>query len=130
MADQVKEQMVNNYFGNVLTSFENGVQLDLRVKLAVDIIKADAACFLPSSDGRSNIGLALDMATELLAEADKRGLIKELPDTGEINQPLRRHIDRSVRAQVHQQLAAGRIGQEEAPRVMPVGANGNVVATQ
>jgi hypothetical protein len=35
-----------------------------------------------------------------------------------------------VRAQVHQQLAAGRIGQEEAPRVMPVGANGSVVATR
>jgi hypothetical protein len=121
MADQVKEQMVNNYFGNVLTSFENGVQLDLRVRLAVDLMK---------DGGFTDPIAALDAATSLIAEADKRGLIKELPETGEINQPLRRHIDRSVRAQVHQQLAAGRIGQEEAPRVMPVGANGNVVATQ
>jgi hypothetical protein len=101
--------VVQNYFGNVLTSFENGVQLDLRVKLAVDLMKGGAF---------TDPIAALDAATFLIAEADCRGLIKELPETGEISQPLRKHIDRSVRAQVHQQLAGQRIGQEEAPRVL------------
>jgi hypothetical protein len=112
--------MTDLYFGNVLSSFENGLQLDLRVKLAVDFLKAHPA----SGSAHEGASYALDLADALLAESVKRGLVKSLPDTGEISTPLRHHIERSVRAQVFQQVVAQRVGPEEAPSIGLVNGRG------
>lgn len=100
------------YFGNVLSSFENGVQLDLRVKLAVDFLKGN---LFDANTPKEAAGNALDLADSLLEEAGARGLLCELPEHGDITQALRRHIERSVRAQVYQQVVASRVARDEAP---------------
>ena len=110
--------MTEPYWGNVLQSFENGVQLDLRVKLAVDFLKAPN--MVTGSSAPVAAGFALDLATELLAEAERRGLMKALPEGDELNGAVRAHIRRNVRAQVYQQLQAQRIGPEEQPAVQPI----------
>jgi hypothetical protein len=92
-------------WGDVLQAFQNGVQLDLRVRLAVDFLKAWPAA-TPEA--------ALDAATRLLDLAAERGLMKPLPEDNELSTPLRRHMERNVRAQVHSQLAGQKIQAEEA----------------
>lgn len=128
------------YWGNVLNSFENGVQLDLRVKLAVDFLKAgilsrpeqlralspapppDDTGFMeyqhPQNPAAFIAGFALDLATELLAQADARGLVKEIPEDDGLSAALRRQIRRSARAQVYGQVAQQEVVREEAPQVM------------
>jgi hypothetical protein len=121
VVSDLEGEMTETYFGNVLSSFENGLQLDLRVKLAVDFLKAPglftSACEGTIPDAKVVAAAALDLSDALLAEAAARGLVKSLPDTGEIPTTLRHHIERSVRAQVFQQVVAQRIGPEEAPAV-------------
>jgi hypothetical protein len=111
------------YLGNVLTNFENGAQLDLRVKLAVDFLKSPwAAEMAVATDSQTELAVAaLDLACALVEEAQARGLLHALPEDGSVNSPLRKHIERSVRAQVFQQIAGARIAQEEAPAVVPAG---------
>jgi len=112
------------YLGSVLSNFENGGQLDLRLRLAVDFIKAAPGLFTEHGIGPAR---ALDMASELLAEAERRGLLLPLPDDNGLNAPLRKHLERNVRAQIYQQAAAQRIAQEESPKVIPPGAMGTVI---
>jgi len=105
----------NLYLGNVIDSFTNGVQLDLRVRLAVDFIR----------NGKfTDADEALDCASRLLELAQQRGLLKPMPDTGELPVPFKRHVERAVRAQVLQQTLGQEILQENAPAVMPARGNG------
>jgi hypothetical protein len=103
-------EVTETYFGDVLQSFANGLQLDLRVKLAIEFMKAHPCSGAPAEGA----AYALDLATALIAEAGKRGLLKDLPEDTELNAPTRRHIDRQIRAQVYQQQAAQRISSEPA----------------
>ena len=138
-ADQVTKEIEvieDRYWGNVLNSFENGVQLDLRVKLAVDFLKsqyfqsaglhrgeqkpAEVPGLIERIPGPEvttaarDARVALDLAEAVLEEAAKRGLVKELPDNGEIPAPMKHHIARSVAASAFQaeesQRAAARLG--------------------
>lgn len=108
---------MEKYWGNVLTSFENGVQLDLRFRLAVDLLRA-----------RSDLSpvQALDATTELIAVGIERGLVRPLPEDDGLSAPLRAHLRRGVRAQVHSQMASQTIAAEEQPKVVhpPGGVNG------
>lgn len=109
------------YLGDVLQSFQNGVQMDLRVKLAIEFLKGGN--FL---DART----ALGAATDLVSEAERLGLMQPLPEDDELSSAARRHIRRSVRSQVYGQIAAQKIGPEEQPKmVVPVG-NGLAPAVQ
>jgi hypothetical protein len=106
MEESMEEQVV--YFGNVLSAFENGVQLDLRVKLAVDFLKSPSFQVKPMWEHEAAKS-ALDLADKLLAEALDRGWVRALPDTGEISALLKRHIERSVAAAAHQAQASQRV---------------------
>lgn len=122
----------NLYLGNVLSSFETGVQLDLRVKLAIEFLKAgnaDGAVAYAAKDDQLQLvqltvaekaTYCLDLATALIGEATTRGLLKELPDDDELTQSLRRHLTRNVRAQVYSQSIAQRMAAEESPMVRTV----------
>ena len=114
--------MTDIYFGDVLGSFANGVQLDLRVKLAVDFLKASGDAIFDGAP-RETATLALDLATELLAQAQERGLMKSLPEDSELNAPTKRHIERQIRMQVFQNQAAQRIQSEPAMALGSVPAN-------
>jgi hypothetical protein len=109
--------MTERYFGDVIGSYANGVQLDLRVKLAVDFLKSP---LLQGADAARPTQLAvyaLDLATALLEVATERDLVQSLPDTDELSGPMRKHIRRQVRAQVVGQIAGQAIMAEEAPAV-------------
>jgi hypothetical protein len=111
--------MTDIYFGDVLGSFANGVQLDLRVKLAVDFLKAHPA----QGPVAEAAAYALDLAAALLDEASRRGLTKDLPEDSELSAPMKRHIERQIRMQVFQNQAAQRIQSEPAVALGSVPAN-------
>lgn len=117
------------YWGDVLQSFSNGLQTDLRVKLAIEFLKSDVVpgtMVIPdgaggriqtTADAARKVTYALDLATELLSQAEERGLTKPLPDDDGLNRATRQHIRRNVRAQVVQQIYGQQIAQEESPVV-------------
>jgi hypothetical protein len=115
----LENDMTELYLGNVLNAFEGGVQMDLRLRLAIEFLKEG---YLTLSDPELAAANALGCATELIRIAAERGLMKPLPEDDELNQPLKTHIRRNIRAQLYQQSEAQRIGQAEQPRVSP--ANG------
>jgi hypothetical protein len=133
MSDDAVVQPAPNYWGNVLTSFENGAQMDLRLKLAIQFISGlsfaavlerpsradDTALMLPQEAA----AYALDLAGELLDQAAARGLVKDMPDHGELNAPTRHQIERNARAQVYGQTVGQRVMREESGGVMPMGAS-------
>jgi hypothetical protein len=107
---------LRTFFGNKLASFENGVQLDLRVKIAVDLIKGGAfnGQGLKPAEIAAN---AIDAACELFRLADERGLLKDLPDDDELTRQDRNHLRRAVRANIYQQVSGQKIAQEESPSI-------------
>jgi hypothetical protein len=118
---------VSLYLGDVLQSFSNGVQLDLRVRLAVDWLKG--GLLVPPREGKvfeltkehaqEIVRFALDLSTELIEQGMLRGLIRDLPDTDELNAAYRKHLRRAARASVLPQIAAQEIAREEGPGIVP-----------
>lgn len=118
--------MSETYFGDVLQSWQNGCQLDLRVKLAIEFLKSGQLTAtlgqvrpMCSEEDLAKVLAkhAIDLADALVTEAGSRGLMKDLPESDELSAPMRSHIRRSVRAQIYQQVAAQKIGPEESPVV-------------
>ena len=93
------------FLGSVLNQFENGAQMDLRMKFASQWIQ--------SGTYKDPIA-ALDAARTFVDESEKRGLMIPIPEDSELNAPLRRQIERNARATVFQQTVVQRIAQEEA----------------
>lgn len=116
MVEGLEGEVTERYFGDVLGSYANGVQLDLRVKLAVDFLKSPWAA-QHSTNAKSLVAAALALSTELLEQASALDLIASLPDTNELSAPMRRHIERATRAQIAGQVAAQGLAVEEQPKV-------------
>jgi len=114
------------YLGNVLNQFENGVQFDLRTKLAIEVLKNKAVPNYDTfNDPRVLVSVAFNLAEAIVEAADARGYLKDLPETDELSAPMRKFIRTNVRAQIYQQAAAQLISQEEMPKV--AAANGPVL---
>lgn len=125
----------SRYPANPLTVFDVGANLDLRVRIAIQILSGPLLQgqleWKPSPGGSSlqhgppmvqstpsGVALmALDVASELLLESERRGLIGEVPKHGMIDAMTRAHIERGVRANVFQQVAAQRVAREESPNI-------------
>lgn len=138
--DEKKIPEHEKYRSNPLTCFDNGCLLDLRVKLAIDFLKSpmyatDVEHFYSGSDmeevkppeiaphPRTLACHALDLATELLAEGTRRGLVEPIPDHDELSAPIRKQIRRGVRANVISQIVASALMAEETRgQVQPVAA--------
>jgi hypothetical protein len=116
------------YPNSVLTSFENGAMLDLRLRLAIEFLKTPlfehALEVRPDGAGvtvqqpPAKVALdALDLAEALIAEGVTRGWVKALPDGDDLPAPLVRHIKRSVRANVLQQMFGQKVMADEQPKV-------------
>lgn len=102
---------------NVLEAFRNGCLLDLRVRLAMELLAHSPSLVdvVLTPDPRELALKALDVATELFSIAQERGLVKPL---GEIDEHLEAHIRRQVtyqlmtaKEQKKQSEEAGRIAQ-------------------
>lgn len=122
VTDDSRVDVEPKYWGNVLSAFEAGVQMDLRLRLAMDFLKSPL--FENAAGGPRVVASgALDLATALLDEAAARGMLKALPETDEITSAMRHHVGRSARAQVAGQASANRAMREEAGGVMPAGGS-------
>jgi hypothetical protein len=115
-------ESVQTYFGDVLANFSAGVQLDLRVKMALDLLKGGAF---------TDAEAALNQATRLVELAGERGLMKDLPSDDELSAPMKSHLRRSLRVQIYQQSEGPRLAAEEqahkiAPAtIFPMAPNGS-----
>jgi len=116
-------------FGDPLMDYQNGVRMDLRLKLAIEFLKADTVPCSVNTFRSARVdatvalliaeraGYALDLAGALIEQASERGWLKELPETAELSARERRHVERQVRTQLEQQLCGQRVVSEEAPKV-------------
>lgn len=109
-----------DYPQDVLSSFPNGAVLDLRLRVALDMLRTSPAlakaaeATIDADDklyGPKVAGLALDMADALMAQGKERGWVAPLPETGEINTPTKKHLARQASAQVEGQAALVRASQ-------------------
>jgi len=125
------------YPHNILEGFGNGCLMDLRVRIALDLLKAPLFANM-LADGLPNVGkvdagqdngvadpsdiagFALDLAAELMWDAERRGWVDTLPDDDGLNRQVRLQAARTARYQVWQQLAGTRQMQDEQNRVSPV----------
>jgi hypothetical protein len=109
------------YWGDVLKAYDNGVQLDLRAKLAVEFLKSPMCQYASGDNARDLVEYALDLGTEFVAQAYSRGLLRDLPEDDGLSAPLRKHVRRNARAQALMNHAGQEMMQEEASRVAPAG---------
>lgn len=123
---------IKRYRDNALDGFRSGAVLDLRVRIAVELL-THSPMFGPGptqpvpmlvpaghSVAKDRATMALDVATELLALAESRGLVEAL-DSPEGAM----HLEANVRRQVEYEATKMRIGTEigarEQGRVATVG---------
>jgi hypothetical protein len=108
------------YPPNPLTAFENGCMMDLRLRLAVEFVKASLASPIDCEVESEFVKQHLDLAEQLFDQAEERGWVQPMPDdNGHLSAGLRDHIERNVNAQVHQQTSM----QRQAERaVRPAGS--------
>ena len=138
---------MENYFGDVLQSFSNGVQMDLRLKLAIEFLKSDAVPddtyidpnvelqqraigqppLIVRLTAAGKARYALDLAEALLDQAAKLGLLKPLPEDDGLSSVMRKHLRRNARAQAFMQVVGPELAQDEQPKVA-LGVNGPLPA--
>ncbi len=111
---------------NALDGFNNGATLDLRVRFAMELLKSpifhnhafiSSRERVPGGDPLEIVTtgsaiVALDIATELFDEADRRGLIESL-DEYDNDEHLKQHI----RRQAHFQAELNMSVQREAKKI-------------
>lgn len=121
------------YRQNVLDGFPNGCLLDLRVRLAMEVLRGPLLSNVPmTADGDDSFHaqrlahMALAMTTELLATADAAGLIESLPEDGNLNAPMKKQAQRIGAFQFEQQASAQRMARDEQSGVVsPFGPRAN-----
>jgi hypothetical protein len=121
---------LTKYFGDVLMDFQNGCRLDLRVKLALEMLKSDQVPHEveDSADGMSTRALttqeraeyALELAGHLILGACRRGWIEDMPEGTGLSDGQLDHIKRVARAGVVQGLTQQRMAEDAASGVIPV----------
>ena len=100
---------------NPLDSFRNGACLDLRVRVAIDLLThSQMFAGVEGGDKPGPIAaFALDVATELFALAETRGLIEPL-DASEgrarLSDHIRRQVDYQLETQTEQKRAVDQAG--------------------
>ncbi len=104
MADSMK------YPTNAIDSFQHGVVMDLRVRLAIDFLKV-----VPGFGAHK----ALDLADDLLEDAERRGWLAPLDHDPKLTDAVKNQAKRLGAFQMYQQLGANQAAQDEQSRVVP-----------
>lgn len=116
------------YPQNVIEGIGNGCLLDLRVRMAINMLTSSPMFAGGVSDvigGTMAARIALDCATELLRLAEERGLVQPLPDDDNLNRQARLQARRTARYSVASQMAANHMATEEGGRITtPAGVAG------
>jgi len=120
------------YPSNELDGFASGAITDLRLRIAIDLLKAPGIFpVAEATEGAaaiSVVGFVLDVAGLLIHEAEQRGWIQQFSDEGDLSRHLRLQAKRTARFQVAQQMEAQRAAREQAsnlavPMATPMGRN-------
>lgn len=122
-------EQLTMYWGDELQAFAGGARMDLRFRIAVDLLKSRTFVeidLLESGTFRDQAASALDFAAALIAEGEKRGWVTSFPDSDSISGPLRKAIARNQRANVYASIIGQRIAREEGSpvAVLPPGGVG------
>ena len=121
MADEAKDVEANDrsvkYPHNVLEGFANGCLLDLRVRLAIEFLKGGV---ISVTEARPAAHVALDLANELMAEAERRGWVEPLPEDAVLNSAVKKQARRTGVFGATQQIEGQGVMQDEARGVSPV----------
>lgn len=119
----------DKYRHNVLEGFGNGCLLDLRVRVAIDLLKSPmfhgGAFEFFDGDSLGNpdalpggatycAGFALEVADSLMKMASVQGLVDPLPTDNRIGSEMRSQAERTAHYSAIQQLAMQKIGAEES----------------
>lgn len=87
-------ELPRKYRDNSIEAFRHGAVLDLRVRFAMDLLTHSPLLTQPMTATQS-AERALDVASELLALAERRGLVENFKEL-EHDQHLKGHIRRQV----------------------------------
>ena len=124
------------YPHNVLEGFGNGCLLDLRVRIARELLASPMFSNVVTSSfklfhaGELNehdlfrlpgdvAQFALGVASELMSKAEKEGFVGEIPSDTEIGSELRDQAKRTALYQVVQQVEGGKMAADEQSRLVP-----------
>lgn len=107
-----------NFPHNPIDGLGNGCLLDLRVRMAVEILKGPL--FQGSGLNPDSMATrALLICDQLLKQGLERGWVAPLPADGELPPELRAHAERTSAFQVCQQMAGQKFALAEQSRVVP-----------
>ena len=107
-----EEVTVEKYERGVIESFSEGAVLDLRARVALDLLK--------SSQSIGHLD-ACEIADDFVAECERRGWIKPLPADGQVDDRTRAHCERLGRVNVISQVSAQRAVAQETGVVQAAG---------
>lgn len=113
---------LQRYRDNSIEGFRNGACLDLRVRMAANLLEHSPLFHgmgLPSGAERNLACAALDIATELFAESERRSLIEPFKPF-EQDKHLQGHVERQVDFQMHGQITSLKKQREGQSAIAPV----------
>lgn len=119
------------YFQADIDAYQNGVNLDLRVRIALSLMntspmfhraadRINAVDYSPNLEARKVARFALDVADALLAEATERGLTKPIGETSDIEVGTALQGERHVKYSLHQQVVQAELVKAHNAGVIPV----------
>jgi hypothetical protein len=120
-----RESAPNLYPPNILEAFSAGAMMDLRVRLAVQILAGGSIDGAESA--ARNAVFALNIACSLIEEGERRGFVKPLDQHTTGMADLIDHAKRQGEAGAHQQLHGGKVLRDAQPTVGTVAPRGNLI---
>jgi len=111
------------YAHNVLEGFGNGCIMDLRVRMANELLKSPA--FMDISNVPAELAeFALDLAEEITSQAAERGWLVPIPEDGELTPALKNQARLTASYSVLQQIEGQKFAQGEQGQVIPAAPGG------
>lgn len=126
-----------SYPSNVIDGFAMGTLLDLRARIALDILRSPLGAALAKQEFSRPHGLSSDctvnaapiaaaicnVAQTLVGCFEDAGWARPIPEGDELNAALEKHARRLGRFQCQQQIGGNKEAQESQNRIAPVGAS-------
>lgn len=117
-----------DYPHNELDGFQNGCNMDLRARIALNLLQHSPIFHRMLPDNPQGFGLipkemvtaACDLAEELLRQSKERGWIEAFPADGELTDRLREQGKRAATFSAVQQIEGAKAMHNEQARVVPV----------
>jgi hypothetical protein len=115
------------YPSPTINSLPQGCITDFRVAIAIELLKSGAVPLAHDPNALNPAVRALDLAEDLMVEAELRGLVQPLPIDSELPAHEIAHVQRNAGAQVVAQMHQQRVATEiQRNQIVPVrgGLNG------